>query len=954
MEYARERTFVENFDHWSEYTALKSLRNVAAWRQIPCKVLWFALTIAALIAGIVNSYFIIKEFLQYNKDTNIQLKNTLGSTFPAVTVCNLNPIRLSAMEYAQELSDLQAVYKYLTSDAYQGSKDENAPASGDASDYNIQIPANGTDFGLKSRRKREADGEETATGVLSQNRSLDFVANRSHPPAVPRFLGEAEEIRELGRPKSIAVDLDPPDHGLLSRVKRNFHFNVHSGNDDINEHGCHECADDVRFEPLNDDHSSAVFIHRHNHVDARNNDDEQHSGSNNHDHGVEQHELEHNGEQQHGGHNAEHASFELDRPVDHSGNHDEHEYAVHNNPFNDERIDEHQQHDNNNEHNADDDDDNECPHDFDEHSSNDAHFHFVVHEHAADDELVHPPVQHAAEFNEHPADLNIDEHFDSIELDGRKFQPPVNGGELDAEQQHAAFEHSAHFLLLLFADDPAKDSSARTSSPAASTSTPRISSSFPPTSARPNATSGAPSTPTGSPTSPPPTTQQPTRPPFDFSKLPIPESTANYSIAKLNSLISYFGLNASSNRVALESQVQDRMQQIIADMDPNTREALGYKLRDLVISCAFNQIPCDYDTDFQTITDPDYGNCYTYNYNGVHKTARSGTQYGLRLITFSNISDYLYSSSQAGVRVTLSKQNFAVFPNTYGYSVSVGSYVAVPVQYNHIKRLGHPYNQCTKEDDTNGQIYNGSYTYEGCLRSCFQEKMVERCGCADSRFPKSSPSQVYCGPTNETAFLCYQKSITGDGDYTAAANCSCFSPCTDPEYSAQLTTAAWPVFFENFTSAQCYQYYPGTTVDCYTAYSGNAVSIDVFYADGVYETTTETPNMSGWDLFRNLAGAVSLWIGASLLTIFELIELLLFVCLSNGCCPKKRVGAPNFDPYAVPFGADDSFPPPVHGTDGMNGGFGMDGDSNGYGAGGYVPIEGGGQAQRVPARFVSD
>ncbi|KAI6241858.1 Degenerin [Aphelenchoides fujianensis] len=662
-----------------------------------------------------------------------------------------------------------------------------------------------------------------------------------------------------------------------------------SQNNDLNEHGCHECADDVRFESLNDDHSSAVIFQRSNYFDSRNNDNEQHSGPNDRrineqqqhnddhdsrslheldfdapdDHGIEQHELEHNGEQQFG-HDAQHASFEFDRPVDHSGNNDEHEHAVHNGPLDNERIDE-QQHDDNNEHNAVDDD--KCPFffavfqhpsffeqqlNFDEYSPNDADFFLlVVHEHAANDELVHSSFQHAVEFNEQPADLDEHEHVHSIELDGRKFQPAVNGGELDDdEQQHVAFEHVARFLLLVVANYPAEefvgrehaeshesrahfaveqpveqlaadhespvfprlllsdalDSSAQTSSSAASTSTPRISSSFPPTSARPNATSGAPSTPAASPTSPLPTAQQPTRPPFDFSKLPIPESTANYSIAKLNSLISYFGLNASSNRVALESQVQDRMQQIIADMDPNTREALGYKLRDLVISCAFNQIPCDYDTDFETITDPDYGNCYTYNYNGVHKTARSGTQYGLRLITFSNISDYLYSSSQAGVRVTLSKQNFAVFPNTYGYSVSVGSYVAVPVQYNHIKRLGHPYNQCTKENDTNGQIYNGSYTYEGCLRSCFQQKMVERCG-------------LYCGPTNETAFLCYQKSITSDGDYTAAANCSCFSPCTDPEYSAQLTTAAWPVFFENFTSAQCYQYYPGTTVDCYTAYS---------------------------------------------------------------------------------------------------------------------------------------
>jgi hypothetical protein len=33
-------------------------------------------------------------------------------------------------------------------------------------------------------------------------------------------------------------------------------------------------------------------------------------------------------------------------------------------------------------------------------------------------------------------------------------------------------------------------------------------------------------------------------------------------------------------------------------------------------------------SDFQEITDPDYGNCYTYNYDGKHITGRGGTQYG--------------------------------------------------------------------------------------------------------------------------------------------------------------------------------------------------------------------------------------------------------------------------------------------------------------------------------------
>lgn len=101
--------------------------------------------------------------------------------------------------------------------------------------------------------------------------------------------------------------------------------------------------------------------------------------------------------------------------------------------------------------------------------------------------------------------------------------------------------------------------------------------------------------------------------PIDWNKLPIFQSTANYSVAKLEALAEYFGLNESSSRTALEAQTRDRMQKIIvlflyvnilyinniqANMDPDTRRALGYTLKDLVISCAFNQIPCDYDKWF--------------------------------------------------------------------------------------------------------------------------------------------------------------------------------------------------------------------------------------------------------------------------------------------------------------------------------------------------------------------
>lgn len=86
------------------------------------------------------------------------------------------------------------------------------------------------------------------------------------------------------------------------------------------------------------------------------------------------------------------------------------------------------------------------------------------------------------------------------------------------------------------------------------------------------------------------------------------------------------------------------------------------------------------------------------------------------------------------------------------------------------------------------------------------------------------------------------------------------------------------------------------------------MAVDVFYSGGLYQATNETPNMSGMDLFRNLAGAVALWIGASLLTLLELVELLMFLFISKGMCPKKG----GVDPYAASGSDGDLCPPAVH------------------------------------------
>ncbi|KAH7705287.1 hypothetical protein AAVH_27503, partial [Aphelenchoides avenae] len=99
-------TFVENLKDWQLWTEFKAFRFVAVFKQPLWKAFWVVVILGTFAAFVVQSVFIFIDYFHYNVDTVVQLKSVDGLSFPAVTICNLNPIRKSAMDYVEELSDL--------------------------------------------------------------------------------------------------------------------------------------------------------------------------------------------------------------------------------------------------------------------------------------------------------------------------------------------------------------------------------------------------------------------------------------------------------------------------------------------------------------------------------------------------------------------------------------------------------------------------------------------------------------------------------------------------------------------------------------------------------------------------------------------------------------------------------------------------------------------------------
>jgi hypothetical protein len=81
-----------------------------------------------------------------------------------------------------------------------------------------------------------------------------------------------------------------------------------------------------------------------------------------------------------------------------------------------------------------------------------------------------------------------------------------------------------------------------------------------------------------------------------------------------------------------------------------------------------------HDSDFQLHIDPEFGNCYTFNYNKSAdvKNSRAGPMYGLRLLLDVHQKEYLPYVEAAGVRLVVHDQQDEPFPDTFGYSGPVG------------------------------------------------------------------------------------------------------------------------------------------------------------------------------------------------------------------------------------------------------------------------------------------
>uniref|UniRef100_A0A8C3VC24 Amiloride-sensitive sodium channel subunit beta n=1 Tax=Catharus ustulatus TaxID=91951 RepID=A0A8C3VC24_CATUS len=293
---------------------------------------------------------------------------------------------------------------------------------------------------------------------------------------------------------------------------------------------------------------------------------------------------------------------------------------------------------------------------------------------------------------------------------------------------------------------------------------------------------------------------------------------------------------------------------------------------------------CVYDSsrNFTQIYHPDHGNCYIFNWGMDEEALNSsnpGAEFGLKLILDISQQDYIpYLSSAAGARLMLHQQKSFPFLKDQGIYAMAGTETSIGVLVDELERMGYPYSDCT----VNGSDvpvrnlysqYNTSYSIQACLRSCFQNHMVESCGCGHYMFPL--PEGVnYCNNEDYPGWAYCYSSLRSSIKQRQICIDSCKETCNDTQYKMTISMADWPSEASEDWIFHILSYERDMSTNVTLDRTG-IIKLNIYFQEYNYRTISESAATTIVWLLSSLGGQFGFWMGGSVLCLIEFGEIII-------------------------------------------------------------------------------
>nr|XP_039330063.1 amiloride-sensitive sodium channel subunit delta isoform X1 [Saimiri boliviensis boliviensis] len=317
-----------------------------------------------------------------------------------------------------------------------------------------------------------------------------------------------------------------------------------------------------------------------------------------------------------------------------------------------------------------------------------------------------------------------------------------------------------------------------------------------------------------------------------------------------------------------------------------------------VLSCSYDGKDCQ-DWQFRTFHHPTHGSCYTVD--GVWTAQRPGITHGecqsvaslgqgcrsdgltptlglpgIGLVLRVEQQAHLpLLSTQAGIKVMVHGHNHTPFLEHHSFSIRPGTETTIGIREDEVHRLGGPYGHCTAggESVEVQLLYNTSYTRQACLVSCFQQLMVETCSCGYYLYPLPAGAE-HCSSARHPAWgHCFYRLYQDLETHRLPCASRCPRPCRESAFKVSAGTSRWPsARSADWTLAALGE--QGLPRQSHGQRS-NLAKMNIIYQELNYRSVEEAPLYSVPQMLSAMGSLCSLWFGASVLSLLELLELLL-------------------------------------------------------------------------------
>lgn len=207
----------------------------------------------------------------------------------------------------------------------------------------------------------------------------------------------------------------------------------------------------------------------------------------------------------------------------------------------------------------------------------------------------------------------------------------------------------------------------------------------------------------------------------------------------------------------------------------------------------------------------------------------------------------------------------------------------------------YPYSDCKDLTNYKSILFDfiknseNAYRQKSCLDLCYQMSTIENCGCYDLeslKFTSDKPCHL-----NDTDYFClvnnYRQFVTEENN----VNCSIECPleCVTERYQINSQFSDYPsrayiksVLNENISSKKKVsdtKFSAQDEEETYQIYKNQYLEVNIYFDDYKYVSISETRKTSEIDLISSIGGTLGLFIGISLLSIIEVVELIAEIIL---------------------------------------------------------------------------